>query len=188
MNIGALLAYPFLEILLFVVVARAIGWDKAFALTFATSFLGFTLLRCQRRWQIFGQNDFTTKSIENFLFANLGAFALLLPGFISDVFGLLVIFPWTRKLLIAFFHLIHFDVSQHTSPLSVFKTYNFSNGQRRDYDVDPENSEYDPRYDSDYDEIIDVESVDEAEAARDRREDGPNDKDDAIDVEFTVRD
>lgn len=188
MYLGALLAYPFLEILTFVAVAGAIGWSEAILLTIATSFLGYALIRCQRRWQIFGSNDFTARSLENYLFSNLGALALLLPGFISDVFGILVIIPWTRRLLISFFHLVHFDVTKHSSgPFSVFKTYNFGQGTRQNYGAESSSNDYEANYDSYHDEIIDVEPTpgkdDDARKKKDE-----NDSDDAIDVEFTVRD
>ena len=167
------LAYPIAEIALFILVGRLAGsWDWVVLPTLATSFLGYALLRAQRRWQVFGQNNFTQNSIENYLFGNLGAFALLLPGFISDLFGLIVIVPWTRRLLLAALKLIRFDVYEKSQgPFSVFRTYSFNSNRN----FSDQGGEF---YD---DNTIDVE-------ARNADSEDQSPPDDAIDVEFTVRD
>ncbi|MBP5622639.1 MAG: FxsA family protein [Thermoguttaceae bacterium] len=169
------LAYPIAEIALFVLVGRLSGsWEWVVLPTAATSFLGYALLRGQRRWQVFGQNNFTQNSIENYLFGNLGAFALLLPGFISDLFGLIVIVPWTRRLLLAAFKLVRFDVYQKAQgPFSVFRTYSFNSNRNFS---DQDDDEF-----FDDDNTIDVE-------ARNADSDDQSQSDDAIEVEFTVRD
>lgn len=182
MYLGALLAYPLVEIFLFILVARLVGWSNAFLLTVATSFLGYALIRAQRRWQIFGQNNFTAKSIENYLFCNLGAFALLIPGFLSDIFGLFVVIPWTRRLLLWILHIIRFDVSKRTNgPFSVFKTYSFGNDFRRQNDVPTGNI-----YDAEFEEIKINEHNQSPQTVVKNPEDDK--RDDIIDVEFTVRD
>lgn len=187
MYLSALLAYPLLEILVSIYVAKLIGWSNVVMATIATTFLGLALIRMQRRWQIFGRNDFSAKSLENYLFGNLGAFALILPGFLSDFFGLLIVVPWTRRLLLGFLRFIRFDVNKAASgPFSVFKTYSFSRGFQQSYDPRSPNG-----YGANYDEIVDVESygsndADDSGNSNVSLRDDEGD-DDAIDVEFTVR-
>ena len=192
MGLGVFLAYPLIEIFIFILVAKLTSWKTVLLLTLATSFLGYVLLRCQRRWQIFGRNDFSSRSIENYLFANLGSFALLMPGFLSDVFGLLVIVPWTRRLLLAFFRVVNLDVNKAaTGPFSVFRTYSFGGRGPQGFDARSANGYPGGRaddYSSEYpdgDDVVDVESYDAGESRAQRNDDGGDD--DAIDVEYTVR-
>lgn len=168
MYILALLAYPFFEVYLFILACRSMGWENTVLLTLATSFVGLMLLRVQRSRQIFDRNNFTPDSIENYLFTNLGLFALILPGFISDLFGITVIFPPSRHALLKILRWLHFDLyGRSTGPFSVFRTYSFGSERPTPRDSD-ESSDYATSYETanDADDI----------------------SDDAIDVEFTVRD
>ena len=170
----ALVAYPILEVYLFILVCKGVGWENAVLLTVGTSLLGFFLLRIQRHWQIFGKNDFTARSIENYLFSNLGAFSLLLPGFVSDIFGVIVLIPFTRRALLSLLRLFRVDIyGKSTGPFSVLRTYSFG----------PQNpDEYNSRYSNDYGDVMDVESSETGFSSEDDSDD------DAIDVDFTVRD
>lgn len=170
-----LLAYPIAEIALFILIGKlAQSWEWVVLPTIATSLLGYALLRGQRRWQIFGKNDFTPRSIENYLFGNLGAFALLMPGFISDLLGLILVIPWTRRLLLSMLKALHFDIKAKAhGPFSVFRTYSFSS--TRQYYPEENGQNYD------YSDTIDVD-------AHNPSSDDPSQSDDnAIDVEYIVR-
>ncbi len=157
-------------------IARIAGsWEWVVEPTVATSLLGYVLLRCQRRWQIFGRNNFTPRSIENYLFGNLGAFALILPGFLSDIFGLIIIIPHTRRILLAAFKMARFDLYERAKgSFSVFRTYSFHS----DRHYPNQSASF---YDDDTDDTIDV-------VARDVNSEEQSQARDAIDVEFTVRD
>ena len=101
----ALIGVPVVEVLAFIEVGRAIGWLAAFVLLIATSLLGAQLLRIQARAAIervslavSGQRPTPAAAIDGAL-RFLGAALLVVPGFVTDALGALLLLPFTRSLV-----------------------------------------------------------------------------------------
>jgi UPF0716 protein FxsA len=104
--IFGLLMLPMVEIAVFVAVALKLGVLAALALTILTSLAGMAIVRNAGHSEIarvrdaFG--DRTIRRVElngtGFLTV-LGGFLLVIPGFVTDVFGALLLFPPTQHLL-----------------------------------------------------------------------------------------
>ena len=109
--IGAILLLPIAEIGVFILLAALLGLGWALALLLATTFLGIWVLRRAGRRQIAGfrvaVGDRDTTGIEantgSFLTV-LGGILLLLPGFITDVVGLLLLIPFVQRWCAARLH------------------------------------------------------------------------------------
>ncbi len=104
MFVLALIVLPVAEVFAFIEVARAIGWLLAIVLLFATSVLGWRLLRIQGRTAlarvsraVSEQHAPAVAAIDGAL-GFLGAGLLVLPGFVTDVLGGLLVLPPTRAL------------------------------------------------------------------------------------------
>lgn len=181
---------PILEVVAFILVAKAIGWTSTLLLALATSFIGAALLRANAGSVGEARNSFSAQAIENYLFYNLGCFFLILPGFITDILGLALTIPPARAALIYLSRLCRFDVRKNASgPFSVFRAYRFGNG--------PGFSGSGARSGDDFwglneisgafrrgtdDDSIDVETVAQNESdAKNLSDDEP------IDVEYTIR-
>lgn len=179
----ALLSYPVLEIVVFLLVADKIGWASTLLFALATSFFGVYLLRTQGARASFAQRGFSTQAVENYLYGNLGALLLILPGFVSDAFGALLLFAPTRKFLLAAIRRCGVDLyRQANGPFSVFRAYRFGDGFASPF---PESSDFSPNAAANA-EPIDVETVaptPESPASPKR----PTSDDEPIDVEFVVR-
>ena len=120
---------PIIEIYLFIKIGSQIGAISTILLIFFTAILGIFYARYE------GFN--TLRSAINQLLKNevplyeiisgaalaVAALLLILPGFLTDFIGLLIIFPPTRKL---FFKKITFNYSQ--------KKKNFIDGEYEDID------------------------------------------------------
>lgn len=104
--IFGLLMLPFVEIAVFVAVALKLGILAALALTILTSLAGMAILRSV------GSSDFTRvrtafgeRTIRHVelngtgIFAAMGGFLLVIPGFVTDVLGALLLFPPTQHVL-----------------------------------------------------------------------------------------
>tara|TARA_B100000900_G_C20289831_1_gene597616 strand:+ start:183 stop:605 length:423 start_codon:yes stop_codon:yes gene_type:complete len=97
-----LLILPFLEIYTFIVVGGYIGPMNSLLLTLLSTFLGIYLLRNQGLSSIINMRS-NTESLKptadnllKTLFSPIGGFFLLIPGFLSDLVGLLILTPITR--------------------------------------------------------------------------------------------
>jgi UPF0716 protein FxsA len=96
---------PIAELAVLIQVGQLIGVWWTVAILIATALLGSFLLRTQSRaaWQRF--NDTVTagqiphKEVVDGVLVIFGGVLLLTPGFITDIFGLLFLFPPTRILL-----------------------------------------------------------------------------------------
>ena len=165
----AFIVYPILEIATFILVARATSWSTAVLITIATSAIGYFILHFQRSGGLFASRELSQRTLKNYLFSNLGALALLWPGFISDFFGVVLLVPPLRRGLAAILKLFKFDLNKNASGVfSVFNAYRFG-----------DDGAFTPRYEQDDDadagdEPIDVEPYD-------------GNDDEPIDVEFTVK-
>lgn len=179
----ALLSYPVLEIAVFLLVAGKIGWTSTLLFALATSFFGVYLLRTQGARASIAQRAFSTQAVENYLYGNLGALLLILPGFVSDVLGAAIIFAPTRKFLLGAVRRCGVDLyRQANGPFSVFRAYRFGDGFAPPF---AESSDFTPNAASN-DEPIDVETVASASEPSAASSNSPSD-DEPIDVEFVVR-
>lgn len=102
--IGLLIAVPILELYAIVKVGGLIGIWPTLALLFGMSLLGAALLRHQGRgaWRRFNQalseRRFPGREVADGLMITVGGTLLVLPGFITDVVGLLLLLPPTRAI------------------------------------------------------------------------------------------
>jgi UPF0716 protein FxsA len=104
--IFGLLMLPMVEIAVFIAVALKLGVLAALALTILTSLAGMAIVRNAGHAEIarvrdaFG--DRTIKRVElggAGLLTVLGGFLLVIPGFVTDVLGALLLFPPTQHAL-----------------------------------------------------------------------------------------
>jgi UPF0716 protein FxsA len=92
------------EIVVFVLVARWLGLPATVLLVLATSVVGVLLLRREgvRAWRRFQQAVQTGEPpgtrVADGLVGLVGALLLAVPGFLSDVLGLLLLLPLSRPL------------------------------------------------------------------------------------------
>ncbi len=95
---------PIAELYVIIQVGEAIGVWPTLALLLLDAVLGSLLLRHQGRgaWRRFNealaQRRFPGKEVADGLLIVIGATLLLTPGFISDIFGLLLLIPPTRAI------------------------------------------------------------------------------------------
>lgn len=101
-TLALLLALPLVEIVVLVAVGRAIGLWWTVGLVVAMAVLGAWLSRREsgRTWRALQQSlasgRMPTAEMTDAILVTVGAVLLLLPGFVSDVVGLLLIAPFTR--------------------------------------------------------------------------------------------
>jgi UPF0716 protein FxsA len=99
-----MIGVPVLEVFVFIVVGKAIGWVLALLLILCTSVLGARLLRVQGRAAIEGvsmavaERRAPGRAALDGALGFLGSGLLVLPGFVTDVFGALLLLPPTRAL------------------------------------------------------------------------------------------
>jgi UPF0716 protein FxsA len=104
MFVLALIGVPVLEILVFIEVGRAIGWLAAIVLLIATSLVGVRLLRVQGRSAIEGvslavaEQRSPGRAVVYGALGFLGSVLLVVPGFVTDLLGVLLVLPPTRSL------------------------------------------------------------------------------------------
>jgi UPF0716 protein FxsA len=104
--IFGLLMLPFVEIALFVAVALKIGVLAALALTILTSMAGMAVIRhagwsaVTRTRGAFGDGVLTQAELNGAGVLNvLGGALLVIPGFLTDVLGLLLLLPPTQAFI-----------------------------------------------------------------------------------------
>ena len=97
---------PIIEIYLFIKIGSQIGAFSTISLIFVTAFLGIIYARYEGfntlksgMSQII-KNEKPIYEIISGAALAFAAFLLILPGFATDILGLLIIFPPTRKLLL----------------------------------------------------------------------------------------
>lgn len=99
-----LFAVPILEIILFIVIGGAIGILATFTIIFATFFLGVLVLQRQNHRQAVAK---TRKDAVVFVAHQIlvffAAVCLILPGFLTDLVGVLLLIRPVRSLMIGFF-------------------------------------------------------------------------------------
>jgi UPF0716 protein FxsA len=99
-----LIAVPVVEVLAFVEVGSAIGWLLATVLLLGTSVLGVQLLRIQGRRAIervsaaVSEQRAPARVALDGALGFLGCVLLVVPGFVTDFLGALLVLPPTRAL------------------------------------------------------------------------------------------
>ena len=96
---------PIAELYVIIQVGEAIGVLPTLALLLADALLGSLLLRHQGRgaWRRFnaalGERRFPGREVADGLMIAIGGTLLLAPGFITDIFGLILLIPPTRAIV-----------------------------------------------------------------------------------------
>jgi UPF0716 protein FxsA len=102
--IALFIAVPILELWVIIQVGGAIGVGPTLALLLADALLGSLLLRHQGRgaWRRFNlalaERRFPGREVADGLMIAIGGTLLLTPGFVTDIFGLLLLIPPTRAI------------------------------------------------------------------------------------------
>ena len=125
-----IIAIPVIEIYLFIKIGSQIGALTTISLIFLTAFVGvlyaryegFNTLKSGMSQMI--KNELPIYEIVSGAALAFAAFLLILPGFATDTFGLLIIFPPTRKFLLK-------NVSKNYSK-KVKEKQNFIDGEAED--------------------------------------------------------
>ena len=97
---------PIIEIYLFIKIGSQIGAFSTISLIFITAFLGIIYARYEGFNTLkSGMSQIVKKEMPIYEIISgaalaFAAFLLILPGFATDILGLLIIFPPTRKLLL----------------------------------------------------------------------------------------
>jgi UPF0716 protein FxsA len=99
-----LIALPVVEVVAFIEVGGAIGWLPAVVVLLGTSVLGAQLLRIQSRAaiervsQAVSERRAPARAALNGLLGFVGGLLLVVPGFVTDAVGVLLLLPPTRAL------------------------------------------------------------------------------------------
>ena len=101
-----ILLVPIIEIYLFIKIGYQIGAFNTISLIFITAIIGLyyakyeglNTLRSALKQIIL--NEIPIYEIISGAALALAALLMILPGFLTDIIGLLIIFPWTRKILL----------------------------------------------------------------------------------------
>jgi UPF0716 protein FxsA len=101
----AFIVVPIVELYVIIQVGQAIGIVPTLLILLADAVLGSLLLRQQGRsaWRRFNraldERRFPGREVADGLLITVGGTLLLTPGFISDVFGLVLLIPPTRAVI-----------------------------------------------------------------------------------------
>ncbi len=129
-----IISIPIIEIYLFIKIGSQIGALPTISLIFMTAFIGvlyaryegFNTLKSGMSQLI--KNELPIYEIVSGAALAFAALLLILPGFATDVFGLLIIFPLTRKLFLK-------NVSKNYSK-KVKEKQDFIDGESEDIEGD----------------------------------------------------
>jgi UPF0716 protein FxsA len=101
-----LLLFPVLELFVLVKVGMSIGFLPTFLLVVGGSMLGIFVVRvaglatAMSARQSLARGELPAQQMLDGLMMTIGGGLLVLPGFISDVLGLLCLMPFTRRLIV----------------------------------------------------------------------------------------
>ena len=129
-----IISIPLIEIYLFIKIGSQIGAFNTVSLILITAFIGVIYARYEGLKSIkSGMSQIIKNEIPIFEIISgaalaFAAFLLILPGFATDILGLVIIFPPTRKL---FLKKVSTKYSQDNK-----KKQNFINGEFEDIDED----------------------------------------------------
>ncbi|MBC8304843.1 MAG: FxsA family protein [Pelagibacterales bacterium] len=100
-----ILSIPIIEIYLFIKIGSQIGAFNTISLIFITAIIGIYYARYEglntlrsALSQII-KNEMPIYEIISGAALAIAALLMILPGFLTDLIGIIIIFPWTRKLL-----------------------------------------------------------------------------------------
>jgi UPF0716 protein FxsA len=101
-----ILLVPIVEIYLFIKIGSQIGAFNTISLIFITAIIGIyyakyeglNTLKSAIKQTV--QNEIPIYEIVSGAALAFAAILMIIPGFLTDIFGLLIIFPWTRKLFL----------------------------------------------------------------------------------------
>lgn len=99
------LAVPLIEIALFILIGQAIGVVPTLLGVLLTAIAGSLLIRWQglsvlaRMRETLDRGQLPARDVGDAMLIGLGGLLLLLPGYFSDLIGLLLLLPWTRELI-----------------------------------------------------------------------------------------
>lgn len=102
--VGLVIALPIAEVVVLIATGRLIGAWPTIGLMLATSLLGAWLTQHEgrRTWtalrRAFAENRMPTGEVADAVLVMIGGLFLMLPGFVSDVIGLVCLLPFTRPL------------------------------------------------------------------------------------------
>ena len=105
----SLIIFPFIEIYALIVIGGSIGAFNTMLWIFFSGIMGLYLLRNQglkTLLDIQSKKSVFEPTADNFLktiFTPIGGFFLLIPGFITDVIGILILLPITRIFILGLF-------------------------------------------------------------------------------------
>jgi len=145
--LALLIIWPIAELYIFVVVAQNIGFFYALMLIFLSSFSGILILRSRGKahWGKFrgalDERRAPAREAFNGFMITLGAVLMIIPGFISTIVGLFLLFPPTRYLvrITAFFLLPgRFKVATTGATWGANRYQDYRTRGRPDYDIDGE--------------------------------------------------
>jgi UPF0716 protein FxsA len=128
-----IIGIPVIEIYLFIKVGSQIGAFNTLSLIFITAFLGVMYARYEGFNNLrSGMSQIVKKELPIYEIISGAALAfaallLILPGFATDIIGLLIVFPPTRKLILK-------KVSNKNSQNN--KNKNYINGEYEDIEDD----------------------------------------------------
>lgn len=95
--------FPIAEIIVFIQVADEIGFGTAFLLAILSAIVGVTIVRRQgfenlmKLQKTIDQGSFPADELFNAVCFLVAGIALIIPGFLSDVLGFLLLAPGFRK-------------------------------------------------------------------------------------------
>ena len=130
----SIILVPILEIYLFIEIGSQIGAFNTILLVFITAIIGITYARYEGLNTIrsgFSQlvkNEIPAYEIISGAAIAFAALLLILPGFATDVVGLLIVFPFTRKLI--------FEKFSKNLKKKNYKENNFIEGEFQDIEDD----------------------------------------------------
>ena len=97
---------PFIEIYLFIKIGSQIGPFNTISLILITAIVGLYYARYEGLNTLRSavkqivQNEIPIYEIISGAALTFAAFLMILPGFLTDIIGLLIIFPWTRQIFL----------------------------------------------------------------------------------------
>jgi UPF0716 protein FxsA len=99
-----ILLVPIIEIYLFIKIGSQIGALNTISLIFITAIVGFYYAKYEGLNTLKSaikqivQNEIPIYEIISGAALAFAALLMILPGFLTDIIGLLIIFPWTRQI------------------------------------------------------------------------------------------
>jgi len=99
-----ILIVPIIEIYLFIKIGSQIGAFNTISLIFITAIVGFYYAKYEGLNTLKSaikqivQNEIPIYEIISGAALAFAALLMILPGFLTDIIGLLIIFPWTRQI------------------------------------------------------------------------------------------